>query len=100
MRGKATKVRTCRTMQATKRVQRKLETKKAEGKETQGVRRVLKRLSGRRRRRTDDFAWVAAKQLGAWAPTDAVLVFEDLQIEQPQRHFTAGACRRARVHVT
>src|SRR5260221_14747748 len=59
--GKATKVRNCRTMQATKRVQRKLETKKAEGKETQGGRRALKRLSGSRRRRTDDFARVAAK---------------------------------------
>ena len=50
--GKATKVRNQRTMQTTKRVQRKLATKKAEGTDTHGVRRVLKRLSGRRKRRT------------------------------------------------
>jgi len=35
--GKATKVRNQRTMQATKRVQRKLATRKAEGKDTHGV---------------------------------------------------------------
>jgi len=95
--GKATKVHNYRTMQATKRVQRKLATKKAEGKDTHGVRRALKRLSGRRRRRTDDFARVAAKQLVAWAPTDAVLLFEDLQIEQPARQLTRGRALRRRL---
>ena len=77
--GKATKVRNQRTMQTTKRVQRKLATKKAEGADTHGVRRVLKRLSGRRKRRTQDFAGVTAKRLIEWAPADAVLVFEDLR---------------------
>ena len=66
--GKATKVRNQRTMQATQRVQRKLATKKAEGADTHGVRRVLKRLSGRRKRRTHDFARVycqATHRMGA-----------------------------------
>jgi hypothetical protein len=81
--GKATKVRNQRTMQTTKRVQRKLATRKAEGADTPGVRRVLKRLSGRRQRRTHDFACVTAKRLIEWAPADAVLIFEDVRIEQP-----------------
>ena len=66
--GKATKVRNQRTMQTTKRVQRKLATRKAEGKDTHSVRRVLKRLSGRRKRRTNYFARVhrqAAHRMGA-----------------------------------
>ena len=95
--GKATKVRNRRTMQATKRVQRKLAAKKAEGADTHGVRRALKRLSGRRKRRTDDFARVTAKRLVAWAPPDAVLVFEDLQIEQVARELTRGVALRRRL---
>jgi IS605 OrfB family transposase len=95
--GKATKVRNQRTMQATQRVQRKLATKKAEGADTHGVRRVLKRLSGRRKRRTADFARCTAKRLIEWAPADAVLVFEDLRIEQPYRDLTRGMALRRRL---
>jgi IS605 OrfB family transposase len=95
--GKALKVRNYRTMQATKRVQRKLAAKKAEGADTHGVRRVLKRLSGRRRRRTQDFARVAAKRLIAWASPDAVLVFEDLRMPQPYRELTRGVALRRRL---
>ena len=95
--GKATKVRNYRTMQATKRVQRKLAAKKAEGADTHGVRRVLKRLSGRRKRRTHDFACVSARRLIEWAPADAVLVFEDLRIDQPTRDLTRGAALRRRL---
>jgi putative transposase len=95
--GKATKVRNYRTMQATKRVQRKLETKKAEGADSHGVRRVLKRLSGRRKRRTHDFACVTAKRLIEWAPADAVLIFEDLRIEPPYRELTRGLALRRRL---
>ena len=96
--GKVTKVLNRRTMQTTQRVQRKLTTKKAEGKDTHGVRRVLKRLSGRRRR-TNDLARVVAKQLVTWAPADAVLVFEDLQIDQPARQLTRGRALRRRLSV-
>ncbi len=95
--GKATKVRNARTMQTRKRVQRKLATRKAEGADTHGVRRVLKRLSGRRKRRTADFARVTAKRLVKWAPANAVLVFEDLQIEQPYRELTRGVALRRRL---
>jgi IS605 OrfB family transposase len=95
--GKATKVRNQQTMQATKRVQRKLAARKAEGADTHGVRRVLKRLSGRRKRRTADFARVVAKRLIDWAPIDAVLVFEDLQIEAPYRELTHGVALRRRL---
>ncbi|HEU5437684.1 MAG TPA: transposase [Ktedonobacterales bacterium] len=96
--GKATKVRNRRTMQTTKRVQRTLATKKAEGRDTRSVRRVLKRLSGRRRRRTQDFARVVAKQLVAWAPADSVLVFEDLQqMQPPARELTRGVALRRRL---
>jgi putative transposase len=95
--GKATKVRNRRTMQATKRVQRKLATKKAEGADTHGVRRVLKRLSGRRKRRTADLARVTAKRLIEWVPANAVLVFEDLQVQQPTRDLTRGVALRRRL---
>jgi IS605 OrfB family transposase len=95
--GKATKVRTQRTMQTTKRVQRKLAALKAEGADTHGVRRVLKRLSGRRKRRTADFARVTAKRLVEWAPVDAVLVFEDWQIDRPSRDLTRGVALRRRL---
>jgi putative transposase len=95
--GKVPKVRNRRTMQRTQRVQRKLTTKKAEGKDTHGVRRALKRLSGRRRRRTTDLARVIAKQLVTWAPADAVLVFEDVQIDQPARQLTRGRAVRRRL---
>jgi putative transposase len=95
--GKATKVHNQRTMQTTKRVQRKLAIRKAEGADTHGVRRVLKRLSGRRKRRTQDFARVTAKRLIAWAPADAVLVFEDLRIEQPYRDQARGVALRRRL---
>jgi hypothetical protein len=76
--GKATKVCNARTMQTTKRVQRRLAAKKAEGADAHGVRCVLKRLSGRRKRRARDFACVVARRLIEWVPADAALVFEDM----------------------
>lgn len=95
--GLATKVRNRRTMHTTQQVQRKLATKKAEGADTRSVRRVLKRLSGRRQRRTRDFARVAAKRLVEWAPADAVLVFEDLQMQRPEKGLTRGVALRRRL---
>jgi len=95
--GLATKVKNKRTMQTTKRVQRKLATKKAEKRDTHSVRRCLKRLSGRRSRRTRDFARVTAKRLVEWAPSDAVLVFEDLQLSRPEKGLTKGIALRRRL---
>jgi IS605 OrfB family transposase len=95
--GKNIKVRNKRTAQTTARVQRKLVIKKAEKKDRRSVRRLLKRLSGRRRRRTADFARVAAKTLMAWAPEDAVLVFEDLRMQRPEKGLTGGRALRRRL---
>jgi putative transposase len=95
--GLATKVRNRRTMQATKRVQRKLATRKAEKRDTRSTRRVLQRLNGRRSRRTRDTARVTAKTLVGWAPTDAVLVFEDLQMARPEKGLTWGVALRRRL---
>jgi len=71
--------------------------KKAEGKSGRSVQRVLKRLNGRRSRRTRDFARVTAKTLVAWAPKDAVLVFEDVQMQQPEKRVTRGVALRRRL---
>jgi len=95
--GLATKVRNRRTMQATRRVQKKVAPKKAEGKSGRSVQRVLKRLNGRRSRRTRDFARVTAKTLVAWVPKDAVLVFEDVQMQQPEKRVTRGVALRRRL---
>jgi len=95
--GQATKVRNQRTMQTTKRVPRQLATRKAAHRATRSVRRVLKQLSGRRRRRTDDFARVVAKQLMAWAPPEAVLVCEDLALQPPAKELTRGRALRRRL---
>jgi len=95
--GLATKVRNRRTMQATRRVQKKLAPKKAEGKSGRSVQRVLKRLNGRRSRRTRDFARVTAKTLVEWAPKDAFLVFEDVQMQQPEKGVTRGVALRRRL---
>jgi len=98
--GLATKVKNKRTMQTTARVQRKLAAKKAEGQDTHSVRRALKRLGGRRKRRTRDFARVAAKTLVQWAPSDAVLVFEDLsRIPRAEKGLTRGVALRRRLSV-
>jgi len=96
--GLATKVKNKRTMRTTTRVQKKLATRKAEHKDTRAVRRVIQRLSGRRSRRTRDFARVTAKRLVAWAPADAILVFEDLaSIPKPEKGLTRGVALRRRL---
>jgi putative transposase len=95
--GRGTKVKNRRTAHTVSRLQRKLATKKAEGTDTHGVRRTLKRLSRRRSRRTRDFARCSAKRLMAWAPPDAVLVFEDLDLLQPAKELTRGVALRRRL---
>lgn len=95
--GHATKVRNRRTADVVGRIQKKLATHKARKHDTRSVRRVLKRLGRRRSRRTQDFARVAAKTLCRWAPQDAVLVFEDLQMQQPEKGLTRGARLRQRL---
>lgn len=95
--GHTTKVLNRRTAHTVSHLQRKLAARKAEGQDTHSVRRVLQRLSRRRSRRTRDFAKCAAKSLITWAPSDAVLVFEDLQMAQPRKGLTRGIALRRRL---
>jgi putative transposase len=95
--GLSTKVRNRRTMQVRQRLQRKLAARKAEGRDTRSLRRLLKRQGRKRSARTRDFARVTAKKLVGWAPPDAVLVFEDLQVSRPEKGLTKGVALRRRL---
>jgi IS605 OrfB family transposase len=95
--GHQTKVKNRRTAKTCGRLQQKLAAHKAERHDTRSVRRVLKRLGRKRSRRTRDFARCAAKTLIQWAPQNAVLVFEDLQMQQPMKGQTKGATLRRRL---
>ncbi|HJT56617.1 MAG TPA: transposase [Ktedonobacteraceae bacterium] len=95
--GKATKVKNIRTAKTRSRIQSKHATRKAEKKDTRSVRRLLKRLGRKRRNRTRTFAQQAAKQLVQWAPPNAVLVFEDLHMPQPQKGKIRGRALRRRL---
>jgi len=97
--GKATKVANKRTYTTRKRVQRKFATHKAEHKDTRSVRRVLKRLGRKRSNRTRTFAQTVAKQLVTFAPAQAVLVFEALNIPQPRKGTVGSKATRRRLAV-
>jgi IS605 OrfB family transposase len=69
-----------------KRLQKRLELRKAEGKDTRSVRRALKRLGSKSANRSKDFVRTTAKRLVDSLPKDSVLVLEDLwTIPQPLR---------------
>jgi IS605 OrfB family transposase len=95
--GLSTKVKNKRTAHTVSRLQKKLAARKAAGKDTRSVRRACKRLSRRRSLRTRDFARCTAKRLMQWAPADAVLVFEDLQMQQPEKGLARGTALRRRL---
>src|SRR5579884_731746 len=95
--GKAIKVKNRRTAKTRARLQSKHATRKAQHKDTRSVRRVLKRLGRKQRNRTRTFAQQTAKQLVQWAPPDAVLVFEDLHMPQPQKGKLRGRALRRRI---
>ena len=97
--GRAVKVKNKRDYKTRKRVQKKQAARKAEGKDTHGVRRVLKRLGRKRSNRTRTFAQQAAKQLVAFAPQHAVLVFEALTVPQPEKGAVKGKANRRRLAV-
>jgi len=97
--GKAMKVANRRNYKTRKRVQQKRATRKAEHKDTRGVRRVLKRLGRKRSNRTRTFAQTAARQLVRWAPENAVLVFESLTVPQPRKGMVGGKVARRRLSV-
>ncbi len=95
--GKAVKVKNRRTAKTRARLQSKLASRKAEKKDTRSVRRLLKRLGRKQRYRTRTFAQQAAKQLVDFAPANAVLVFEDLRLPQPQKGTIRGKALRRRL---
>jgi len=80
------------------RLQNKLASKKAEGKDTRAVRRALKRLGCKQRNRTKTFCQTVGKELVQWCPENAVLVMEDLRIPQTtkkqKRAMRTGVRRR------
>jgi putative transposase len=95
--GKAVKVRNRRTAKTRARLQRKLAAHKAQHRDTRSVRRVLKRLGRRQRQRTRTFAQTVAKRLVEWAPPQAVLVFERLQMSPLQHEHIRGRALRRRL---
>lgn len=95
--GKAVKVKNRRSAKTRSRLQSTLATRKAQHKDTRSIRRVMKRLGRKQRHRTRTFAQQTAKQLVAWAPANAVLVFEDLHIPQPQKGKIRGRALRRRL---
>jgi IS605 OrfB family transposase len=95
--GKAIKVKNRRTFKTRNRLKRKLAAKKAERKSTRSVRRTLKRLGCQQSNRTQTFAQQTAKALVTWAPANAVLVFEDLHIPQPEKGVIKGKSVRRRL---
>ncbi|WP_052890069.1 RNA-guided endonuclease InsQ/TnpB family protein [Thermogemmatispora carboxidivorans] len=95
--GKAVKVRNRRTAKTRARLQRKLAAHKAQHRDTRSVRRVLKRLGRKQRHRTQTFAQTVAKRLVEWAPPQAVLVFEQLQVPPPQKEQIRGRALRRRL---
>lgn len=83
--GLRQKVANTRTRKTFARIQRKRATRKADGRDTRSVRRVLKRLGRKRRNRTRTFCQTAAKRLVAWSPDDAVVVLEALALPQQDK---------------
>jgi putative transposase len=95
--GRAIKVKNRRTAKTRSRLQSKHATRKAQHKDTRSVRRVMKRLGRKQRNRTRTFAQQTASQLVQWAPQNAVLVFEDLHMPQPQKGKIRGRALRRRL---
>lgn len=76
--GSKNRIRNDRTRKLRKRLQSKLSVRKAQQKDTHSVRKLLKRLGRASHNRNVTFAKEAASRFCAWAPPNAVLVFEDL----------------------
>lgn len=88
--GKPMKIANTKTRKVRKRLQKKLASRKAEGRSTRSVRRNLKRLACKQRNRTKTFCQIVAKQLVQWCPSNAVLVLEDLSIPQVSKRMKLG----------
>ncbi|WP_456487749.1 transposase [Candidatus Alkanophaga liquidiphilum] len=80
--GLSRRIQNKRASKTIKRLQRRLAQHKAAGKNTRSVVRTLKRLQGKRARRTRDFCHTATKRLVEWVPENSVIVFERLNFKQ------------------
>jgi IS605 OrfB family transposase len=95
--GLAHQVRNTRTRKTRRRLQQKLAARKAEGQDTRSVRRTLKRLGRTQRNRTRTFCQQTAADLVAWAPPEAVLVFERLTLPQVSKQLRVRTGTRRRL---
>jgi putative transposase len=95
--GKDVKVRNKRTRKTRKRLQQKLSAHKVHNKDTRSLRRLLQRTRRKQQNRTKTFAQTTAKQLCQWAKPDSILVFEDLDMQQPQKGLIKGKSLRRRM---
>ena len=95
--GKDTKVRNKRSRQTRKRLQKKLSAHKVQNKDTRSLRRLLARTRRKQSNRTKTFAQTAAKRLCQWAKPDSMLVFESLNLQQPEKGLVKGKPLRRRM---
>lgn len=95
--GQEFKVRNTRTRKTRRRLQESLAAHKAQKRDTRSVRRLLKRLGCKQRNRTRTFCQQTAAKLVAWAPTDAVLVFERLTLPPTSKRLRVRKGTRRRL---
>jgi transposase len=81
------------TKKTTRRLQERLAARKADGRETRSVRRVLKRLGRRRHMRNRTFAHEASNRIVDWVDDGTILVVEDLRVPPPSRRPQKSAAR-------
>lgn len=68
-----------RTKKVENRLRTKLESRKADGRRTDSVRRAITRLGKKRANRTRSFCRETASKLSKWAPEHPIFVMEDLK---------------------
>jgi IS605 OrfB family transposase len=68
-----------RTKKVENRLRKKLESRKADGRRTNSVRRAITRLGKKRANRTRSFCRETAAKLLKWAPEHPIFVLEDLK---------------------
>lgn len=95
--GKEVKIKNKRNCKTRKRLQKKLSAHKVQNKDTRSLRRLLTRTRRKQRNRTKTFVQTAAKRLCQWAKPNSILVFEDLNLPQPERGLVRGKSLRRRM---
>lgn len=87
-----------RTRKTRARLQRKLASRKAQGKDTRSVRRALKRLGTKQSRRNRTSCQMMAAELSEFAGEDAVLVLEDLKLDRKTKRNCGSTALRRRLN--